>query len=516
MNTITTIHQKVLDHFIKRRQADPTFSFVPRKINNKGRLDAGYWFLGNEHYVHISFWNGEDWKEKIHNIGFVIHSDRSCKIELSAQDSTEKAAFLEKVVASLKGFGKDPNKNKWYKWLDGTKYISALITFIKKDKPIIDRLLDTEKPIGISKLNKEFDDKYVSKIIDMRNEQIAYGTVNKIARITWNTKKWHFPSGPEGKSLYAGAHEAFAGFGHEEWLLDKTAIIDGFHYAFLRSLDLKGNQHVGNIYDITLFTTNNLGKTYEVGVIRECECISKEKSAEIYKLYRSTGWLKRMENDLNRVHADVRKFKEIHPEGFFNIRFKFKNFQASDELLEISDFDVNITTTHFTLLPKKTPSLLHNSIETNSTLSDDNDGSGNLKNTNKRKKAFNMECEYDPYHDMMQNSLFELLSSGFEGYQNVKIESGRVDLKAQTPSNHCHYFEIKTDSPKLSIRKALGQVMEYAYFPSNERAEKLIIIAGDQPDEASIEYLLFVRKKFGIPVYYRAFDLECKNLTREY
>ena len=127
-----------------------------------------------------------------------------------------------------------------------------------------------------------------------------------------------------------------------------------------------------------------------------------------------------------------------------------------------------------------------------------------------------MECEYDPYHDMMQNSLFELLSSGFEGYQNVKIESGRVDLKAQTPSNHWHYFEIKTDSPKLSIRKALGQVMEYAYFPSNERAEKLIIIAGDQPDEASIEYLLFVRKKFGIPVYYRAFDLECKNLTREY
>src|SRR5437764_3846201 len=106
MNKIATIHEKVLDYFLSLRIRDSNFFFVPRKINNKGRLDEGYWFLGNEYYLHISFWNGEDWKEKIHNIGFVIHSDKSCKIELSAQDSAVKAAFLEKIASSLTGFYK--------------------------------------------------------------------------------------------------------------------------------------------------------------------------------------------------------------------------------------------------------------------------------------------------------------------------------------------------------------------------------------------------------------------------
>src|SRR5436305_2373479 len=112
MRKIATIHEKVLDHFLKLREKNPSFYFVPRKINNKRRLDEGYWFIGNEYYVHISFWNGMDWKEKIHNIGFVIHSDKSSKIELSAQDSDEKAEFLEKVVRRFKGFYKDESKNK--------------------------------------------------------------------------------------------------------------------------------------------------------------------------------------------------------------------------------------------------------------------------------------------------------------------------------------------------------------------------------------------------------------------
>jgi hypothetical protein len=517
MNTIATIHQKVLDYFIKLRKDDPTFYFAPRKINNKGRLDEGYWFIGNEHYAHISFWNGIDWKEKIHNIGFVIHSDKTSKIELSAQDSEEKADFLEKVAYHLKGFIKDPSKNKWYKDLDGTDYLSAMSKFIKHDKPVIDRLLDQRKPPGILKIDKAFYDHYVTNVVDRRNEQIAFGAVNKITRITWNTEKWQRPSGSSGKSLYSGAYEANTGYGHEEWLFDKTSIIDGYHYAFLQSLNLESDKHVGKTYNISLFTTNNLGKKYEIGIIQKVECISKKLSADIHAIYEKNGWLKRMENDLLKVNADVRKFKQMAADQFFNIRFQFRNVLINDELVEISDEDVNVTTNHFKLLPKKTDTLNFNSIEIDSgTAPIDDLDSGNLKNTDRRKKTFNTECEYDPYHDMMQNCLFKLLSTGLEGYNNVKIEKGRVDIKAKTQAGNWHYFEIKTDSPKLSIRKALGQVMEYAYFPSSGRAERLIIIADEEPSDETLKYLRFIRAKFGLPIYYRALDIELGKLSKEF
>lgn len=517
MPTVATIHEKVLDYFINLRKANPAFYFVPRKINNKGRLDEGYWFIGNDYYVHISFWNGMDWKEKIHNIGFVIHSDRTSKIELSAQDSHEKSDFLEKVAFRLKGFTKDPSKNKWYKELDGTDYLSAMIKFIEQDKPLIDRLLDLQKPPGILKLDKAFDDYYVTKIVNRRNAQIAFGAVNKITRITWNTENWQRPSGSAGKSVYSGAYEANTGYGHEEWLFDKTTIINGYHYGFLQSLNLETNKHVGKMYNMSLFTVNNLGKKYEVGTIQNVECISKDLSSEVYSIYESKGWLKRMEDDLLNVNADVKKFRQTTSDQFFNIRFQFRNVIVNDELLEISDDDVNITTNHFKLLPKKTDSIKFNSIEID--LSEDPDDrahSGNLKNTDKRKKTFNTECEYDPYHDMMQNCLFNLLSTGLEGYKNVKIEKGRVDIKARTPAGNWHYFEIKTDSSKLSIRKALGQIMEYAYFPCSERAERLIIIADEEPNDDEIQYLQFIRQKFRLPVYYRAFDIESGILSKEF
>lgn len=517
MNTIATIHEKILDYFIKRRKNETAFYFVPRKINNKGRLDQGYWFIGNEYYVHISFWNGMDWKEKIHNIGFVIHSDRTSKIELSAQDSEEKARFLNKVALGLKGFTKDPSKNKWYKELDGTDYVSAIAKFIEHDMPAIDRLLDQEQPSGIMKLDAAFDAQYVTKVINRRNKQIAFGADNKITRITWNTENWQRPSGPAGKSLYSGAYEANTGYGHEEWLFDKTTIIDGFHYGFLQSLNLGTDKHVGMVYNISLFTVNNLGKKYEVGTIRSAECISKGLSGDIYSIYKSKGWLNRMEDDLLNVNADVKKFRQTTADQFFNIRFQFRNAIINDELLEISDDDVNITTNHFKLLPKKNDSVNFNAIEIDlGKEPDDSADSGNLKNTGKRKKTFNTECEYDPYHDMMQNCLFTLLSKGLHGYKNVKIEKGRVDIKAQTSAGNWHYFEIKTDSPKLSIRKAIGQIMEYAYFPSTERAERLIIVADKEPNEEAIKYLTFIREKFRLPVYYRAFDIASARLSPEF
>lgn len=511
MNKIVRINEKVLDHLIKLRETNSDLFFVPRKINNKNRLDDGYWFLGNEHYLHISFWNGTDWKEKIHNIGFVILDNKKSYIELSAQDSKEKAKFLKTIASQIKGLKKYKNKDKWYKNYSGTDYIKNLDDFINNVKPLIDNLIRSENPIDISLPTQQFFNKYSGKVINLRKKQIEIGNNNKFSRICWNTENWKFPSGSKGKSISTESYESETGFGHEEWLFDKSRVIDGFHYAFLQPLLLKSNKHYNKSYNISLFTINNLNKRYYVGKINNVKCISREESENIYKIYKTNGWLSEMKNDVERVGANWEKFLSTEPEILFNIKFKFDDLEQPDELIEIDNGDINITTHRYKLLPEKTAISFGVEIENDEEFSE-----GNKKNTKRRKTVFNSDCEYDPYHDQMQNAIFELLKTDKYDYRKVFIEKNRVDIKAITENGIWHYFELKTDNPKLSIRKAIGQIMEYAYYPETEKAEKLIIISDKKPNRDTINYLKHIRNKFDLPVTYRSFDLEKNELSDDY
>jgi len=79
-----------------------------------------------------------------------------------------------------------------------------------------------------------------------------------------------------------------------------------------------------------------------------------------------------------------------------------------------------------------------------------------------------------------------------------------------------HYFELKTDNAKQSIRKALGQILEYAFFPNANKAEKLIIVSDEKPSEDVIKYLNHIRNLFDLPIVYKYFNLEENELSDDY
>ena len=110
--------------------------------------------------------------------------------------------------------------------------------------------------------------------------------VEKVARICWNKYDWKRPSGTEGKSRGVDAFENLYGFGHEEWLLDDSKTIDGYHYAFLEPVNTKMLRHAGQTYDIHLFTFNPLKKKEYVGVPRNVECLDEKQAKAAYSYYR--------------------------------------------------------------------------------------------------------------------------------------------------------------------------------------------------------------------------------------
>ncbi len=208
--------------------------------------------------------------------------------------------------------------------------------------------------------------------------------------------------------------------------------------------------------------------------------------------------------------ANPKSFIDTPHDIFTNVRFKFKDVFKPDELEQLSEKDINITTSRFKLLPKK----IDFQIETEQ---QEDETEGSLKNTEKRKRIYKGENEFDPYHDKMQNAICEVLRNLYKDeYKKVLIERDRIDIKAKTHKDKWHYFEIKTDSPKLSIRKAIGQIMEYAYWPDLERAEKLIIISNEEPDLETQKYLEHIREMFSIPISYRFFNSDTNILSKDY
>lgn len=110
-------------------------------------------------------------------------------------------------------------------------------------------------------------------------------------------------------------------------------------------------------------------------------------------------------------------------------------------------------------------------------------------------------------HLEMQRSLYKALVE-VHGHPNVAAEqpmaSGAfADLVVQDGDSY-HIYELKTDkSPRECVRQALGQIMEYAYWPGSPPVSALWIVGPAPIDEQGQEYVSKLQGRFSIPLKYR-------------
>ncbi|GKX31353.1 hypothetical protein SH1V18_38330 [Vallitalea longa] len=177
-NNILEMHAKCWDYLINIQKIDKTFYFAPRKINNLNRLEQGYFFLGNDDYLDISFWDGSDTIEKIHNIAWGVKSNGRCFISISSKDNANKVKYLEELVHILnQRTGNDfchiKETKWWYEYPEEVYFLDSLQSFLNKEKPIIDEYIKRHKEIGINMLNSEFNKQYVLKRLQ-QNDNIKF------------------------------------------------------------------------------------------------------------------------------------------------------------------------------------------------------------------------------------------------------------------------------------------------------------------------------------------------------
>ncbi|WP_299152267.1 AAA family ATPase [uncultured Christiangramia sp.] len=148
------IHDYLFEFLLKEAREIPDLRFRVRKTNRSNKLREGYWFLGNENYLNIGFWEGVNWKSRVSNIAFVVYPSGRSKLVFNTTDSEEKRKFVnQKVLPEIdykkKSLLKEKNIETWEEYDNpyteiefvNANYKDAIYEFLDFYWPKIDEII---------------------------------------------------------------------------------------------------------------------------------------------------------------------------------------------------------------------------------------------------------------------------------------------------------------------------------------------------------------------------------------
>lgn len=110
------------------------------------------------------------------------------------------------------------------------------------------------------------------------------------------------------------------------------------------------------------------------------------------------------------------------------------------------------------------------------------------------------------WHNVLQEALYHRLADEYD-VENVGVElpSGvgtSIDVVVRHKGKF-HFYEVKTaQSPRACLRQALGQLLEYSFWPGSQEAIRLVVVGESTLDQEGTEYLCTLKKRFSLPVEY--------------
>lgn len=130
------------------------------------------------------------------------------------------------------------------------------------------------------------------------------------------------------------------------------------------------------------------------------------------------------------------------------------------------------------------------------------------------KRDYSIEekaIDLDIRHTLLQEALIKKLRET-HGHDDVSpehpIRGKKIDVVLKTGDEFV-FYEIKTSgSAKACIRDALGQLMEYAYWPGKRNASSIVVVGEDAIDDKTADYLQYLNSSFALPLQYEQIAID--------
>lgn len=358
-------------------------------------------------------------------------------------------------------------------------------------------------------------DQFTNRAVSYSNNETSVNE-EKISRLTYNTNGWIYPSGREGKSK-TNNYESDNGYGHEEWLLDFTKIIEDFKYGYLEPINKNFKKYLGKTFNIFLYTIDsNTKEKFWIGKLNNVEVIDEKMAEEIKTIYKDKGWYQEMKQDLEKLKLINDHLDKWKGASLFNVRFKKRDYEKFPERTLISSEDNSVSAYYYVLL----------NISNEPKIITDADGkfilgrcnpNGRSEATTLTKKFEEKSVQYPFIHHQISRALEETLKKDFDEVyaENKTGFKTCIDLVARK-GKKINFYEIKTyNDVRTCIRQAIGQLLEYSYFPNRKNADEIFIVTPHEiVDSNMIEYIKNLRKNVGLPINYIFYDLKNKRISQ--
>ena len=125
--------------------------------------------------------------------------------------------------------------------------------------------------------------------------------------------------------------------------------------------------------------------------------------------------------------------------------------------------------------------------------------------------------EITQLHNAISKSLAKYLRETNKVVVSREHSSGyganRIDIVAKD-QDRLIFYEIKTySSIRVSVREAIGQLIEYGYYPNRKNAAEFVIVSHLPADSHTISYFKHLREQLNLPIYYQYYNLKEKFLS---
>lgn len=121
------------------------------------------------------------------------------------------------------------------------------------------------------------------------------------------------------------------------------------------------------------------------------------------------------------------------------------------------------------------------------------------------------ELDLDLRHNLLQDTLYQRLASKYSK-DNVRTEQPSgvgtlIDIVVKMKDEYW-FYEIKTAlTPRACLREAIGQLLEYGFWPGAQEPARFIVVGESPIDDDGQEYLRRLRKRFSLPIEYEAIEV---------
>jgi len=310
-----------------------------------------------------------------------------------------------------------------------------------------------------------------------------------LQRLCWNSNGWRGPTGDayRKEDSYVGKN----GFGHEEWNLNTADLIDGKVYGYTY-YNPPQNKPLAP-YDVYFFAVAPDKTRLLVGTYENACFLSNEERRRLSERLKGSEYL-------------GRRAKEL-------VALRLPHLQSEESALRLllGDFALNICAAPecvVAFLPPRTlqpsdtggrdPRVL-NRYTKPVFLAQAPSRKGSLSPAKSPVQAVLPEDAYVRFTPAQQQVILRRhneLSNRFRtwlsavGATAVSAESESIDVSCSYSGRSC-LFELKTCyalSPRHALREALGQVLEYAFYPGRTRCDHLAVVLDTAPATTDIEW----------------------------